>query len=247
MKLNHDRIKCRLCGKWFISLGTHVWRTHGWTADDYREEFGLNRNHGLISNSLREMMSDYATKHHFGERLRPWRLSGCPPWLNGRPPARAEEVERRVGVLFQPSVRERCYQNLITSPKAKEAMRRNIRKAQKLSPANKPGRSPEITEKVRVALKGQHRTAEQIEHMKEGFQQRGVEWRARLSAAAERRYDREGRPGSSVFLVKCSQCGQFFEATHKTRHLGRAPIFCSLSCSSRYRWQRQKQCSEGEP
>lgn len=193
MKVSHSRIQCRLCSKWFINLATHVWRAHGWTADEYREEFGLNRNHSLISSSLQEAKSSYAKEHHFGERLRPWRLSERPPWLNGRPPARSEEVERRVGVLFQPAVRERQYQNLITSPKAKGAMRRNMREGQKLSPASKPGRPAEITEKVRIALKGQHRTPEQIENMRRGFQQRGAQWRERLSAAATRRYDREGR------------------------------------------------------
>ncbi|MBA7662761.1 hypothetical protein ES703_70794 [subsurface metagenome] len=51
-----DLLQCHLCGKWFRSLGTHVQRAHGWTADDYREEFGLNRGHGLICEGTREKL-----------------------------------------------------------------------------------------------------------------------------------------------------------------------------------------------
>ncbi|GAJ05226.1 unnamed protein product, partial [marine sediment metagenome] len=37
-----DKLQCHLCGKWRRSLSHHVVVAHGWTADEYREEFGLN-------------------------------------------------------------------------------------------------------------------------------------------------------------------------------------------------------------
>lgn len=37
-----DRVQCHLCGGWFRFLGgTHLTRAHGWTLDEYREEFRL--------------------------------------------------------------------------------------------------------------------------------------------------------------------------------------------------------------
>lgn len=31
-----DRLVCHLCGRDWLLLGTHVWLTHGMTADEYR-------------------------------------------------------------------------------------------------------------------------------------------------------------------------------------------------------------------
>jgi len=51
-----DKLQCHLCGKWFRGLGTHVVGAHGWSADDYREEFGLNRGQGLICEGTRQKL-----------------------------------------------------------------------------------------------------------------------------------------------------------------------------------------------
>ena len=51
-----DKLQCHLCGKWFRGLGVHVVVAHGWTADDYREEFGLNRQQALICEGTREKL-----------------------------------------------------------------------------------------------------------------------------------------------------------------------------------------------
>jgi len=52
-----DKLQCHLCGKWRRGLSAHVFRTHGWTADEYREEFGLNRGQPLICQGTREILS----------------------------------------------------------------------------------------------------------------------------------------------------------------------------------------------
>lgn len=42
---------CHLCGRWFVSLGGHL-RTHGHTADSYRETMGLCRHRPLVAETL---------------------------------------------------------------------------------------------------------------------------------------------------------------------------------------------------
>jgi len=54
---NEDKVQCHICGRWFRSLATHVNRRHGWSADDYREEFGLNRGQSLICEGMRQKLS----------------------------------------------------------------------------------------------------------------------------------------------------------------------------------------------
>lgn len=53
-----DKVQCHICGKWFRGLNTHVLRTHGWSGDDYREEFGLNRGQSLICEGTRQRLSE---------------------------------------------------------------------------------------------------------------------------------------------------------------------------------------------
>ncbi len=45
------RVCCHLCGWWYVSLGGHL-RTHGHTADSYRETMGLCRSRPLIAEAL---------------------------------------------------------------------------------------------------------------------------------------------------------------------------------------------------
>lgn len=45
------RVRCHLCGRWFVSLGGHV-RRHGYTADSYRKAMGLCRSRPLVAEAL---------------------------------------------------------------------------------------------------------------------------------------------------------------------------------------------------
>jgi hypothetical protein len=45
------RVCCHLCGRWYVSLGGHL-RTHGHTADSYRETMGLCQSRPLIAEAL---------------------------------------------------------------------------------------------------------------------------------------------------------------------------------------------------
>ena len=65
-----ERVECHACGRWFHHLGRHVAAAHGFTADEYREEFGLNRGTGLAGvryrakqrvNAERQLQHTWAT------------------------------------------------------------------------------------------------------------------------------------------------------------------------------------------
>lgn len=57
-----DKVECHICGKWFRGLNAHVWQTHGWTVDEYREEFGLNRGQSLICQGTRDLLREINLK-----------------------------------------------------------------------------------------------------------------------------------------------------------------------------------------
>lgn len=52
-----DKIECLLCGKYFKALATHIIRTHEYTVDEYKKEFGLPWGRGLTSNDTNTKQS----------------------------------------------------------------------------------------------------------------------------------------------------------------------------------------------
>jgi hypothetical protein len=48
---NTGRVCCHLCGRWYVSLGSHL-RKHGHTAESYRETLGLCRSRPLVAETL---------------------------------------------------------------------------------------------------------------------------------------------------------------------------------------------------
>jgi hypothetical protein len=49
-----DKLKCKICGKQFQHLGSHIWHKHKITARQYKEKFGLPYNMALISEKIYE-------------------------------------------------------------------------------------------------------------------------------------------------------------------------------------------------
>lgn len=49
-----DKLKCKICGKEFQHLGSHIWHKHKITARQYKEKFGLPYNIALISEKIYE-------------------------------------------------------------------------------------------------------------------------------------------------------------------------------------------------
>ncbi|MFA6201482.1 MAG: MucR family transcriptional regulator [Bacteroidales bacterium] len=58
-----DKLKCLECGKWYVHLGTHVWRAHGISTRDYKIKFGLNVKQGLISDKMKDLKRKQAFKY----------------------------------------------------------------------------------------------------------------------------------------------------------------------------------------
>lgn len=56
-----DKVQCHICGKWFQFLAGHL-RTHGITVFEYKEQFGLNRNHALCGKENSLYRSKLCTK-----------------------------------------------------------------------------------------------------------------------------------------------------------------------------------------
>lgn len=56
--LARDEIQCLECGKWFKTLGRHLTTTHGMTANDYRDKYGLPRSTPLAGLTTRYTLSN---------------------------------------------------------------------------------------------------------------------------------------------------------------------------------------------
>jgi ROS/MUCR transcriptional regulator protein len=55
------RVCCHLCGRWYVSLGSHL-RKHGHTADSYRYTMGLCRTRPLVAESLSRSIATRQTE-----------------------------------------------------------------------------------------------------------------------------------------------------------------------------------------
>lgn len=49
-----DNLICKICGKKFQHLGSHITKAHKITAREYKQEFGLDLNYPLISEEVRK-------------------------------------------------------------------------------------------------------------------------------------------------------------------------------------------------
>ena len=58
-----DRVQCHVCGGMFDHLGSHTNRSHGLTADQYRQAFGLMQSTKLIGPTFRAKRSAISAEH----------------------------------------------------------------------------------------------------------------------------------------------------------------------------------------
>jgi hypothetical protein len=93
-----DQVQCHICGKWYVNLAGHVQQTHGLTADEYKEEFGLNRRTALVGASLSAIRSATAYRTGLGRIGQAHLVPGSHPAAR-RTEARLRiaEVKRREG------------------------------------------------------------------------------------------------------------------------------------------------------
>ena len=63
LETDGERVQCHICGRWYRHLGSHAWHSHGMTADEYREEYGLNRGQILVSTELHQLLRETCGVH----------------------------------------------------------------------------------------------------------------------------------------------------------------------------------------
>jgi len=62
-------LQCKICGKWYIQIGTHVVQRHGMTAREYREKYNLPVKRGVIPKWYRKKKGKIALKNKTFENL----------------------------------------------------------------------------------------------------------------------------------------------------------------------------------
>lgn len=127
---------CHICGKWYKALACHVWRTHEWTPDEYREEYGLNKSQPLCSPELSE---------RYANRPQSQDISRLTPWQKGHPLFRKDFRVRRQALISN----SECRKNRNLTEKELESMKRNLDKAKRIVPCSFCG-VPTIAWKGRV-------------------------------------------------------------------------------------------------
>jgi hypothetical protein len=68
--VEHDLIRCLVCGSGFRQLtNTHL-RNHGMTADEYKRQFGYNRGRPLMCRALQRLYAQRAVRSGLAARIR---------------------------------------------------------------------------------------------------------------------------------------------------------------------------------
>lgn len=55
-----ELIQCKICGKFFRQVGSHIYLSHGLTAREYRKEFGFDVKKGQLPKDYRQLKSKQA-------------------------------------------------------------------------------------------------------------------------------------------------------------------------------------------
>jgi hypothetical protein len=101
--VEHDLIRCLVCGGAFRQLtNTHL-RNHGMTADEYKRVFGYNRGRPLMCRALQRLYTERAVKIGLAARIRQRPILARPE-LRRQGGARTIALEE---ILTRREVRER--------------------------------------------------------------------------------------------------------------------------------------------
>jgi len=57
------KLTCKICGKKYRHLGSHLWHGHGILAKDYKEKFGLPYQEALITENIYWKKKNHFEKH----------------------------------------------------------------------------------------------------------------------------------------------------------------------------------------
>jgi predicted transcriptional regulator len=64
-----ELVQCRICGKWFRQVGSHIAQTHGMTAREYREELGFDVKTGQLPPDYHQLKAKQAIERGGAKNL----------------------------------------------------------------------------------------------------------------------------------------------------------------------------------
>ncbi len=228
-----DKVQCHICGKWFHFLAGHI-KKHGMSVFEYKEDFGLNRNHALCGRENSRYRSRLCQK---------LRLDGK---FNLLPPPPRRDFERRLEIRLKKARRihsgeERRKMSLASKTRLKrykkqcvrcganfwiKVVREEIRA--KYCPACRHLVELEHARKFRKCHHERIRDRERILRLvkREGLlAQRPTDWAEYThnmrSAKAKEIWQRPDAYNKRSVEIKCSSCGTVFRvlAFNKRRTL----------------------------
>ena len=184
-----DRVQCHICGKWYILLATHLWKTHNYLADEYREQFGLGYTTGLLTGELSDYKSDITTRLIKAGIMRDPRTLD---WKAARDAGSARTRGRKKRA-------EQIIKNLASHPRKLWLLSKCI-----ICGTDFSCWKSELG-KIKTCSKSScHRKALSLALKGRGFT---TEHKARLSEVAKAQY-RNGRQPSNIKPRPCSVCGK---------------------------------------
>jgi predicted transcriptional regulator len=62
-KYAEGKLQCKICGKWYVQVGSHITQKHGMTAREYREEYNLPVKRGIVPDWFRKKKGEIALKN----------------------------------------------------------------------------------------------------------------------------------------------------------------------------------------
>ena len=57
--IKNGKIKCLICGRYFVRPISHVWQKHAMTAREYKSAHGLDLKKGIATDEYRQIMRDH--------------------------------------------------------------------------------------------------------------------------------------------------------------------------------------------
>ncbi len=244
-----DKLQCHLCGKWRRGLSAHIVGAHGWTADDYREEFGLNRGQALICEGTKQKLS------RINRELGQWKH------LNSQTMAKPQLLEFLKGIRLAPGYKLSEQARIRRSELLRENNPMNEAGAQERALA-KLRESYYVSERIRII--GRNNLLATIARLRErNFKERrwtcpcGQAFPTREEAKHHRWYcaiARQKKPLSEeskkTYRISIEQFGRFLDGRQPTQGLvqewlqqlldkGRKPATVALRG-----WALRRYCSE---
>lgn len=70
MKPSPNKMKCFICERYYVQIGTHVVQRHGMTAREYREAYNLPLKRGIVPPWYRKLKGDQALENKTVENLK---------------------------------------------------------------------------------------------------------------------------------------------------------------------------------